>query len=209
MPSGRGTALCGHPSTPCGRCIATDTRLLLCAGRSCTMATRAFMSGSWEPGAHPTHEHLVEDQPDPSWFAVGALSRMLSPAAGAIITPHGDDAFFRGVVADPVLGSTSPWIAIPSVPRPSPQPLHRPRASVAVRRGSGLRPAVPPTWSIGSVAVACGFNSLATLVAPRSAAPFRRSRVTRPIATARAAGSVNRRQMTRTAALDMRALLEG
>ncbi|MGP9681074.1 lysostaphin resistance A-like protein [Brachybacterium sp. AOP3-A1-3] len=44
--------------------------------------------------------------------AAGAVGLILSIVAGAMITPLGEEAFFRGVLANALLGVTKPWLAI-------------------------------------------------------------------------------------------------
>ncbi|GAA1318005.1 CPBP family intramembrane glutamic endopeptidase [Brachybacterium tyrofermentans] len=103
--------------------------------------------------------------------AAGALGLLLSLAAGAIITPLGEEAFFRGVLANALLGTMRPWIAIV---------LSASIFAVA----HGLNPVLPTAFVVGLASgllfhrtgslwpsvVLHGFNNLTALLVPLVAA---------------------------------------
>lgn len=103
--------------------------------------------------------------------AAGALGLLLSLAAGAIITPLGEEALFRGVLANALLGRMKPWLAI--------------LLSAAVFAvAHGLNPVLPTAFVVGLASgflfhrtgslwpsvVLHGFNNLTALLVPLMAA---------------------------------------
>ena len=103
--------------------------------------------------------------------AAGALGLVLSIVAGAMITPLGEEAFFRGVLANALLGTMKPWLAILL-------------SATIFALAHGINPVLPTAFVVGVASgflfhrsgslwpsiILHGFNNLTALLVPLAAA---------------------------------------